>query len=67
MYCLVYELLCLFISGCVIYMVIFGGLWRSFGIYFLEFQQRFRADAAEIAVMFSIQNITISVSGTFES
>ena len=56
--------MCLFVSGCVLYMVIFGGIVRSYGIFFLEFQQWYHADAAVVALMLSIQNIINSVIGT---
>ena len=49
--------------GCVFYMLIFGGLMRSFGVFFLQFQQRFQANASEVAFMSFIQNIVVSVTG----
>ena len=57
--------MCVFVSGCVLYMVIFGGIIRSYGIFFLEFQQWYSADAAVVALMLSIQNIINSVIGIY--
>lgn len=51
------------LAGCVFYMTIFGGLMRSFGVFFLQFQQRFQANASEVAFMSFIQNIVVSVTG----
>ena len=36
---------------------------RSFGVFFLQFQQRFQANASEVAFMSFIQNIVVSVTG----
>lgn len=45
------------------YAGIYGGVSRSFGVYFLQYQERFKALAAEVAVMSLIENITSSLMG----
>ena len=39
---------------------------RSYGVFFLEFQQRFNASASEVAFMSFIQSIVISISGKWK-
>ena len=36
---------------------------RSYGVFFLKFQERFHAKASEVAVMSLIQNIVTSITG----
>ena len=36
---------------------------RSFGVFFLQYQERFHAKAAEVAVMGVIENIVNSIIG----
>ena len=52
-----------FPTGSVLYVLIFGGVMRSYGVFFLKFQERFHAKASEVAVMSLIQNIITSITG----
>ena len=45
--------------------MIYGGLNKTFGVYFLHYQKRFHAKAAEVAVMTLIASITTSVVALF--
>ena len=56
-----------FCTGCVLYASIFGGVIRTFGVFFLQFQERFQAKAAEVALMSLIQNIVVSITGEEQS
>ena len=50
-------------SGCVLYSGLYGGIMRSFGVFFLQYQERFQAKAAEVAIMGVIENVVNSVVG----
>ena len=51
------------ILGCLLYPLVYGGINRSFGVYFLHYQERFDAKAAEVALMSLVENITNSIVG----
>ena len=51
------------ILGCVLYSGLYGGIMRSFGVFFLQYQERFQAKAAEVAIMGVIENVVNSIVG----
>ena len=48
-------------------MFIYGGLMRSFGVFFLQYQLRFGSNASQTAIMNLIQNLVLSVTGKVDS
>jgi len=54
-------------SACTFEMFIYGGLMRSFGVFFLQYQLRFGSNASQTAIMNLIQNLVLSVTGKVDS
>ncbi|KAH3807799.1 monocarboxylate transporter 12-B-like [Dreissena polymorpha] len=53
------------LAACTLEIMVYGGINRSFGVFFLQFQLRFNSNASETAVMNLIQNLTLSVTALF--
>ncbi|XP_045175751.2 uncharacterized protein LOC123536544 isoform X2 [Mercenaria mercenaria] len=53
------------LAGCVLEITIYGGIMRSFGIFFIQFQLRFNSSTYETAVMGLVQNATLSIFSVF--
>ncbi|XP_045200512.2 monocarboxylate transporter 12-like [Mercenaria mercenaria] len=53
------------LAACVFEIAMYGGLMRSFGVFFLQYQMRFNSNASETALMSMIQNIMISTTALF--
>lgn len=50
------------LGACVFEIVLYGGIMRSFGVFFLQYQMRFNSSASETAIMSLIQNMVLSTT-----
>ncbi|XP_045200121.2 uncharacterized protein LOC123554208 [Mercenaria mercenaria] len=53
------------LAACVLEIIVYGGMIRSFGVFFLQYQMRFKSNASETAVMSLIQNVVLSITALF--
>ncbi|KAH3812399.1 uncharacterized protein LOC127835001 [Dreissena polymorpha] len=47
------------------YLIIFGGIRKNFGIFFVEFQSRFNSSASITSSLTTIQNLVMSIASPF--
>ena len=55
---------CAYFSAAYLEIVIFGGFMKCNGIFFIAYQERFKSSASETSLILTIQNMTMSFTGT---
>ncbi|XP_052785078.1 monocarboxylate transporter 12-like [Mya arenaria] len=53
------------LAACTFEITVYGGMMRSFGVFFLQYQMRFQSNASQTAITNLIQNLVLSVTALF--